>query len=147
MATHASFLAWRIPWTEELWELSSMGLHIISHMTSHTERFNKLFRPLNNGPEKYFSASSFFFSLSQYTQWQLQIWETGKICRMSYFVLKLSLLLFGFDVQIFFLLEFLTSVWLNVCSLTFTILFNYSMAHVSWSVMLMTKMLLVSSQR
>ena len=71
------------------------------------------------------------FSLSQNTQWQLQIWETGEICRMSYFVLKLSLLLFGFDIQIFFLLEFLTSVWLNVCSLTFTILFNYSLAHVS----------------
>ena len=78
-----------------------------------------------------FQHHLFFFSLSQYTQWQLQIWETGKICRMSYFILKLSRLLFGFDIQIFFLLEFLTSVWLNVCSLTFTILFNYSMAYVS----------------
>ena len=44
---------------------------------------------------------------------------------------KLLLTNLIFDIQIFFLLEFLTSVWLNVCSLTFTILFNYSMAHVS----------------
>ena len=44
-----------------------MGLHIISDMTSHTEGFNKLFRPLNNGPERYFSASSCFFFVTEHT--------------------------------------------------------------------------------
>ena len=32
MATHSSILAWRIPWTEELGELESMG-HKESDMT------------------------------------------------------------------------------------------------------------------
>ena len=31
MATHSSFLAWRIPWTEKLGELQSMGLHGVGH--------------------------------------------------------------------------------------------------------------------
>ena len=31
MATHASTLAWRIPWTEEPSELQSMGLQRIRH--------------------------------------------------------------------------------------------------------------------
>ena len=31
MATHSSILAWRIPWTEELGGLQSMGLQTIRH--------------------------------------------------------------------------------------------------------------------
>ena len=31
MATHFSILAWRIPWTEELGRLQSMGLQSIGH--------------------------------------------------------------------------------------------------------------------
>ena len=31
MATHFSILAWRIPWTEELDRLQSMGLQSIGH--------------------------------------------------------------------------------------------------------------------
>ena len=31
MATHSSILAWRIPWTEELGGLQSMGLQGIVH--------------------------------------------------------------------------------------------------------------------
>ena len=31
MATHSSILAWRIPWTEELGGLPSMGLHRVGH--------------------------------------------------------------------------------------------------------------------
>ena len=31
MATHSSILAWRIPWTEELDGLQSMGLHRVGH--------------------------------------------------------------------------------------------------------------------
>ena len=31
MATHSSVLAWRIPWTEELSRLQSMGLHSVKH--------------------------------------------------------------------------------------------------------------------
>ena len=31
MATHFSILAWRIPWTEELGMLQSMGLQSIGH--------------------------------------------------------------------------------------------------------------------
>ena len=31
MATHSSVLAWKIPWTEELGGVQSMGLHIVGH--------------------------------------------------------------------------------------------------------------------
>ena len=31
METHSSVLAWRIPWTEEPGELSSMGLQRVGH--------------------------------------------------------------------------------------------------------------------
>ena len=31
MATHCSILAWRIPWTEELGGLQSMGLQRVEH--------------------------------------------------------------------------------------------------------------------
>ena len=32
VATHSSILAWRIPWTEELGRLQSMGLHMVRHV-------------------------------------------------------------------------------------------------------------------
>ena len=31
MATHSSFLAWRIPWTEEPGRLEAMGFHRVGH--------------------------------------------------------------------------------------------------------------------
>ena len=31
MAPHSSTLAWKIPWTEELGGLPSMGLHTVGH--------------------------------------------------------------------------------------------------------------------
>ena len=31
MATHSSILAWRIPWTEELCKLQSLGLQKLEH--------------------------------------------------------------------------------------------------------------------
>ena len=31
MATHSSILAWKIPWTEELGRLQSMGLQRVRH--------------------------------------------------------------------------------------------------------------------
>ena len=31
MATHSNILAWRIPWTEELGRLQSMGLQRVGH--------------------------------------------------------------------------------------------------------------------
>ena len=31
MATHSSILAWRVPWTEDLGELQSMGSQRIEH--------------------------------------------------------------------------------------------------------------------
>ena len=31
MATHSSFLAWRIPWTEELGRLQSVGSQRVEH--------------------------------------------------------------------------------------------------------------------
>ena len=38
MATHSSILAWKIPWTEELGGLQSMGSQIVGHdwVTGHT---------------------------------------------------------------------------------------------------------------
>ena len=40
MATHSSFLAWRIPWTEEPGRLQSMGLQRVGHdwVTEHEHR-------------------------------------------------------------------------------------------------------------
>ena len=38
MATHSSILAWRIPWTEEAGQLSSMGSQTVRHNT-HTSHF------------------------------------------------------------------------------------------------------------
>ena len=35
MATHSSILAWRIPWTEELGRLQSMGLQRVRHDGSY----------------------------------------------------------------------------------------------------------------
>ena len=43
MATHSSILAWRIPWTEELGRLQSIGLHGVGHDLSnlaHTQDGN-----------------------------------------------------------------------------------------------------------
>ena len=31
MASHSSILAWRIPWTEELGKLQTMGSHRVGH--------------------------------------------------------------------------------------------------------------------
>ena len=36
MATHPSILAWRIPWTEELGGLQSMGSQRVRHDLAHT---------------------------------------------------------------------------------------------------------------
>ena len=37
MATHGSILAWRMPWTEELGGLQSMGLQSLTRLTTHEE--------------------------------------------------------------------------------------------------------------
>ena len=41
MATHSSILPWRIPWTEELGGLQSMGFHRVGHdwVTDHTHAY------------------------------------------------------------------------------------------------------------
>ena len=39
-ATHSSSLAWRIPWTEELGRLQSMGSHRVGHDLAHTHAFD-----------------------------------------------------------------------------------------------------------
>ena len=36
MATHSSFLAWKIPWTEEAGGLQSVGLQRVRHNRAHT---------------------------------------------------------------------------------------------------------------
>ena len=46
MATHSSILAWRIPWTEELGELQSMGSQSqawLSHWNTHTAEWGTCF--------------------------------------------------------------------------------------------------------
>ena len=40
MATHSSFLAWRIPWTEEPGGLQSIGLHRVGHDCSNLALMN-----------------------------------------------------------------------------------------------------------
>ena len=52
MATHSNILAWRIPWTEELGRLQSMGSQPVRHnwisMHAHTHtRTTSLFRHMN----------------------------------------------------------------------------------------------------
>ena len=45
MATHSSILAWRIPWTEELGGLQSMGLQRVGHNSAtNTFHINWRFR-------------------------------------------------------------------------------------------------------
>ena len=39
MATHFSFLAWKIPWTEEPGELQSMGYQRVGHNTTEHQQF------------------------------------------------------------------------------------------------------------
>ena len=57
MATHSSFLAWRIPWTEEPGGLQSLGSQIVglSRMTEHAHisRFK-----VNNKPYHFLSSFS-----------------------------------------------------------------------------------------
>ena len=45
MATHSSILAWKIPWTEELLRLQSMGLQRVGHdwVTSHSLSLSSAF--------------------------------------------------------------------------------------------------------
>ena len=43
MSTHSSILAWRIPWTEELGGLQSMGLQrVIHNWATHTHTLSKV---------------------------------------------------------------------------------------------------------
>ena len=51
MATHSSILAWKIPWTEELGRLQSIGLQRVWDTTEHAHThllFNKLPIKTNN---------------------------------------------------------------------------------------------------
>ena len=38
MVAHSSILAWKIPWTEELCGLQSMGLQRVGHDEAHAQR-------------------------------------------------------------------------------------------------------------
>ena len=40
MATYASILAWKIPWTEEFGGLQSMGLHEVAHNLATKQQHN-----------------------------------------------------------------------------------------------------------
>ena len=47
MATHSSILAWKIPWTEELGGLQSMGSQRVGHELTTNNNLN----PLSVSPE------------------------------------------------------------------------------------------------
>ena len=52
MATHSSVLAWRIPWTEELGELQSMGSERVRHSVAmSTKQTACIAEPLCCTPE------------------------------------------------------------------------------------------------
>ena len=50
MATHSSFLAWRIPWTEELGRLQSIGSQRVEQLTLSFISLNKLCWDFPGGP-------------------------------------------------------------------------------------------------
>ena len=49
MAAHSSILAWRIPWTEELGGLQSMGLQRVRHNWTNTFTFRQ--KSMQRGPQ------------------------------------------------------------------------------------------------
>ena len=50
MATHSSFLAWRIPWTEQLGRLQSVGSQRVEQLTLSLISLNKLCWDFPGGP-------------------------------------------------------------------------------------------------
>ena len=52
MATHSSFLAWRIPWTEEPGRLQSMGLQRVGHNLATEHTYTHAYGTLASGPTK-----------------------------------------------------------------------------------------------
>ena len=50
MATHSSFLAWRIPWTEELGRLQSVGSQRVEQLTLSLISLNKVCWDFPGGP-------------------------------------------------------------------------------------------------
>ena len=59
MASHSSILAWKIPWTEELSELQSMG-HEELDMTEHAHLRAHTHTYINTHTHKYTPDSSTF---------------------------------------------------------------------------------------
>ena len=57
MITHSSTLAWRIPWTEKLGELQSIGSHRVGHDSSDLARAHKGWST-NNFYTKCFSSAA-----------------------------------------------------------------------------------------
>ena len=50
MATHSSFLAWRIPWTEEFGGLQSIGSQRVEQLTLSLISLSKLYWDFPRGP-------------------------------------------------------------------------------------------------
>ena len=70
MTTHSSNFAWRIPWTEELGGLQSMGLQRVGHnLVTNTftfttkPRLGKKLRPMAKGGSDCDSATSIFYEI------------------------------------------------------------------------------------
>ena len=77
MATHSSVLAWRIPWTEKLGRLQSMGLHRVGHDWSDLAAsfFLELFFPCS--PVAYWAPTDLRSSSFSVLSFCLFIWFMG----------------------------------------------------------------------
>ena len=65
MATHSSTIAWKIPWTEELGRLQSMGLQRVGHdwaTSLSLSLFTQSFNPVNTNINNLWIFFSFTFS-------------------------------------------------------------------------------------
>ena len=85
MATYASILAWRIPWTEEPCELQSMGLQrvwqkwVTEHGGAHIHGNLSEIQNLNFHQRPTDSEST-FYEISPTTCKYIKVWESALIC-------------------------------------------------------------------
>ena len=76
MATHSSILAWRIPWTEELGGLQSMGLQRVRNNWSHLARLCTLLDPWYSTHSTKCPGAKCFSLTVRWTVVFLWIWTT-----------------------------------------------------------------------
>ena len=72
MATHSSILAWRIPWTEELGGLQSLGSQRVGHNLATKQQLETAFMPILIGYLSYIRLFSFQSLSHELLKWLRQ---------------------------------------------------------------------------